>query len=70
MSLPTKPANHLRRGDVIGYEGRWRRVRALTRQTDALEGEVVVVAWEEGDFDRFPTAAELLLGPNRHGQVL
>ncbi|MDX2394020.1 hypothetical protein NJL88_28940 [Streptomyces sp. DK15] len=46
MSLPIKSANFLRRGDVIGYEGRWHRVRALVRQTDALEGEVVVVAWE------------------------
>ncbi|WP_326594277.1 hypothetical protein [Streptomyces sp. NBC_01294] len=65
MSLPTKPATFLRRDDVIGYEGRWRRVRALTRQTDTLEGEVVVVAvaWEEGGFDRFPAEAELLLKP-------
>ncbi|MFC9825210.1 hypothetical protein ACFWG6_29125 [Streptomyces erythrochromogenes] len=70
MSLPCKPAAVLRCGDVIGYEGKWRRVRTLTRQNDALEGETVVVAWEEGGFDRFPTEAELLLRPNGHGQVL
>ncbi|MFF9981246.1 hypothetical protein [Streptomyces erythrochromogenes] len=68
MILPTKPAALLRCGDVIGYEGRWRRVQALQRQTDALEGEAVVVAWEEGGYDRFPAEAELLLGL-RHSQV-
>ncbi|MFJ3728701.1 hypothetical protein ACIPYQ_39880 [Streptomyces sp. NPDC090045] len=70
MSLPSKPANFLRRGDVIGYEGRWRRGRGLTRQSDALEGETVVVAGEEGGCDRFPAEAELLLGPSGHGQAL
>ncbi|MEU8431476.1 hypothetical protein AB0F18_00940 [Streptomyces sp. NPDC029216] len=65
MSVPTKPATRLNRGDVIGYEGRWRRVRALKTDTGTTGEASVIVAWEEGGFDRFGADDELLLGTPR-----
>ncbi|WP_411107242.1 hypothetical protein [Streptomyces sp. cmx-4-9] len=61
MSVPTKTAAHLKQGDVIGYEGQWRKVRALKAATDTLGEPLVVVAWEEGGIDSFSAADELLL---------
>lgn len=65
MSVPTKVAALLRRGDVIGYEGQWRRVRALKTQTGSMGEQSVIVAWEEGGFDKFPSEDDLLLGTPR-----
>ncbi|MGW7456331.1 hypothetical protein [Streptomyces sp. NPDC054797] len=39
------------RGDVIGYEGQWRRVRALRMDTGSMGEPSVIVAWEEGAAD-------------------
>ncbi|MFJ6799065.1 hypothetical protein [Streptomyces sp. NPDC091268] len=64
MSVPTKPAALLSRGDVVGYEGHWRRVRSLRTETGRC-GPSVIVAWEEGGFDRFHAEDELLLGTPR-----
>ncbi|MGW7332434.1 hypothetical protein ACWGIU_28320 [Streptomyces sp. NPDC054840] len=61
MSVPTKVAALVRRGDVIGYEGQWRRVQALRMETDSMGEPSVIVAWEGGGFDRFPAEDELLL---------
>ncbi|MCY0947057.1 hypothetical protein [Streptomyces antarcticus] len=61
MSAPTKAAALVSRGDVIGYEGQWRRVRALRMDTGSMGELSVVVAWEEGGFDRFPAEDDLLL---------
>ncbi|MFG2972437.1 hypothetical protein ACGFYY_05450 [Streptomyces sp. NPDC048331] len=65
MSVPTKRAALLVRGDVIGYEGQWRRVRASTKESTALGGPSVIVAWEEGGFARFGADDMLLLGRPR-----
>jgi hypothetical protein len=62
MSLPTKRAALVASGDVIGYEGEWRTVKAVTTDRGPMGGLAVVVTWEEGGTARFPAGDELLLG--------
>lgn len=61
MTTPTKVAAVVGRGDVIGYEGKWRTVKATTTDIGAIGGLFVVVTWEEGGTDRFRAGDELLL---------
>jgi len=61
MSVPTRLAAIVRPGDVIGYEGQWRTVKAIQTVVLPMGGLAVVFAWEEGGADRFPAGDELLL---------
>jgi hypothetical protein len=70
MSTPTKLAAFVKQGDVIGYEGLWRTVKATKTQLLPMGGLAVVVTWEGGGTTRFPAWDELLLGePEPPGQA-
>ncbi|MFJ9623425.1 hypothetical protein [Streptomyces sp. NPDC101181] len=58
---PTRVAALVGPGDRIGYEGKWRTVKAVKTDIGAIGGLFVVVAWEEGGTDRFRAGDELLL---------
>lgn len=62
LSTPTKRAVLVTPGDVIGYEGEWRTVKAAKTDRGPMGGLAVVVTWEEGGTARFPAGDELLLG--------
>lgn len=62
LGVPTKRAALVVPGDVIGYEGQWRRVKTVKADRGPMGGLAVVVTWEEGGTARFPTGDELLLG--------
>ncbi|KPI15167.1 hypothetical protein OK006_3040 [Actinobacteria bacterium OK006] len=62
LSVPTKRAALVVPGDVIGYEGQWRRVKTVKADRGPMGGLAVVVTWEEGGTARFPSGDELLLG--------
>ncbi|MFE2041071.1 hypothetical protein ACFXAZ_09085 [Streptomyces sp. NPDC059477] len=61
MNHPTKRAALLTRGDVIGYAGEWRTVKAASTDRGPMGGLAVVVVWEEGGSARFPAGDELLV---------
>ena len=67
MTSPTRLAALVRTGDVIGYEGQWRKVKAIKTVVLPSGGMAVLFAWEEGGTDRFPAGDELLLAlPHPH----
>jgi len=65
MMTPTRVAAIVKPGDVIGYEGLWRTVKATKTDLLPMGGLAVIVAWEEGGSTRFPAGDELLLGEPR-----
>lgn len=62
LGVPTKRAALVVPGDVIGYEGQWRRVKKVTAARGPMGGLAIVVTWEEDGTARFPSGDELLLG--------
>lgn len=62
LSVPTKRAALITPGDVIGYEGEWRKVKTAKADRGPMGGLAIVVTWEEGGTARFPAGDELLLG--------
>lgn len=61
LDVPTKRAALITSGDVIGYEGEWRTVKAAKTDRGPLGGLAVVVTWEEGGTARFPAGDDLLV---------
>ncbi len=61
LSHPTKRAVLVGKGDVIGYEGEWRTVKAASTAQGPMGGLAIVVTWEEGGTTRFPAGDELLI---------
>lgn len=59
MNVSTRLAATVGAGDVIGYEGQWRTVKAISAVTLPTGGLAVVFAWEEGGSTRF-SAGDLL----------
>lgn len=61
LSVPTKRAALIAPGDVIGYEGEWRKVKTAKTDRGPMGGLAIVVVWEDGGTARFPAGDELLL---------
>lgn len=63
MSVPQRLALHLEPGDVVGYEGQWRKVSRTHLQALSSGGLVRVLAWEGGGALRIPVGDWMLILP-------
>lgn len=63
MSVPQRLALHLQSGDIVGYEGRWRKVSRTHLQALTSGGLVRILVWEEGGVLRVPVGDWMLVLP-------
>ncbi|MEU6114893.1 hypothetical protein ABZ840_10240 [Streptomyces sp. NPDC047117] len=62
MTAAVRMAVVVRRGDVIGYAGRWRTVEHVHTVQTASGGLSIVFTWQDGGSARVVAGEMLLLG--------